>query len=441
MNDIVVLILAGGDSTRFWPLREKLFTEFAGHPLLYYRLKQLAKYNLKKIVIVGSEVNEGLFTKFTVNYPEFSYEFIKQTDERGMAGAVISAKEYIFGKSVLILKPVDLVEDTLFDQFQNALKSNETIDGILTGMHVTSYVPGGYLTVGDGFLTHIIEKPGEKNIPSDLVRIVFDYFTDASTFLAYLERAKTKKDDVYEVALELMAKEGRKLKVLNYNDYWGYLTYPWHVLSVMGFFLQKIKNKKGNNVTIAKSATLVGDIVLEDGVRILENTKIVGPAYIGRNTVVGNNSVIRESMIGANSVVGYSTEITRSYVAGNCWFHTNYIGDSVIADNVGLGGRATIANFRLDEKSISSKIQKEKVDTGRTKLGAIIGQDVRIGVGTLIMPGVKIGKNSFVGSGVILDKDVEDHKAMFVKQTYTVKENRENMGKKSRDSLRKSLKI
>lgn len=238
-----------------------------------------------------------------------------------------------------------------------------------------------------------------------------------------------------------MVRDGKKIKVLNYKDYWGYLTYPWHVLSVTDFFLKKIKSYKGKDVKIAKNATLIEPIILEDGVRLLENTKIVGPAYIGRNTLVGNNCVVRESMIGPNSVLGFSTEVTRSYIAGNCWFHSNYVGDSVIGDNVGMGSRATIANFRLDEKSIYSKVEVDKINTGKTKFGSVIGNDVRIGIGTLIMPGVKIGRGSFVGSGVILSEDLPDGKAIFVNQTYTIKDNREKINKNSRESLRKALKI
>lgn len=441
MDNIIVLILAGGDSTRFWPLKEKLFTQISGRPLLYYRLIQLLKHGLNKIVIVGSTENKELFSKFTLQYPEFSYEFILQKDKRGMAGAVISAKDFIKAKKVLIVKPVDIVEDILFGEFRDKLKSQDSFDGLLTGVQVKQYFPGGYLTVKDDFLTHIIEKPGKADVPSDVVRIVFDYFKDGSLFLSYLDKVKSKNDDHYEVAIEQMVKDGKKLKVLNYKDYWGYLTYPWHILSVMDFFLKKGKSTKGKDILIAKNAIITGQVAFEDGVRVLENAKIVGPAYIGANTLIGNNCVVRESMIGANSVVGFGTEITRSYVAPNCWFHTNYIGDSVIGDNVGMGGKATIANFRLDERNIYSKIGKNKIDTGRTKLGAIIGSDVRIGVGAMIMPGIKIGKSSFVGSGVILSEDLPENKAIFVKQDYIISENREKMNTKTRESLRKGIKI
>ncbi|MBI4067722.1 glucose-1-phosphate thymidylyltransferase, partial [Candidatus Gottesmanbacteria bacterium] len=242
-------------------------------------------------------------------------------------------------------------------------------------------------------------------------------------------------------ALNNMINSGIKFYVLKYNGYWGFLQYPHHLLSVSSFFLSKLKGQKVANTKIAKSAIFKGDVYLGEGVQVLENSKIIGPTYIGKNTLVGNNVVVRESMIGDNCVLGFTTEITRSYVGNNSWFHTNYIGDSIIGDNVGLGAGAILANFRLDEKTISTTIANSKLDTNRTKLGAVVGKNVRIGVNSAIMPGVKIGSESFIGSGVVLDKDLPDHKAIFVKQDYIIKDNTQHVTKSSREKIKSVLKI
>jgi len=243
MNDITVLILAGGDSTRFWPLKNKVFTKFLGKPVLYYRLKQLERYKFSDIVIVGSKETEFLFTRFRHQYPEFSYKYINQSDSHGMAGAVLSAKEYIQGKKILIVKPVDIIEDILFEQLKDYLQKGNYIDGLLTGIHVNSYYPGGYLMVDEDNVNHIFEKPGKDNMPADLVRIVFDYFQSSDLFLEYLDSSKSQKDDLYEIALENMISEHKKIKFMDYKGYWGYLNYPWHVLSVMNSFFQNHKSR------------------------------------------------------------------------------------------------------------------------------------------------------------------------------------------------------
>jgi bifunctional UDP-N-acetylglucosamine pyrophosphorylase/glucosamine-1-phosphate N-acetyltransferase len=98
----------------------------------------------------------------------------------------------------------------------------------------------------------------------------------------------------------------------------------------MSFFLKEIKPHIGNNVVIDPTAKVIGDVYIDDGVKIYEYSKIVGPCYIGKNTIVGNYVLINQSMVGEKSVIGGYTELTRSYLGDNVWTHRAYIGDSVI---------------------------------------------------------------------------------------------------------------
>ena len=104
-----------------------------------------------------------------------------------------------------------------------------------------------------------------------------------------------------------------------------------------------------------------------------------------------------------------------------------------------MGGGAALANLRLDDGSISSHVKESPVNTSKTKLGAIIGQHVRIGVNASIMPGVKIGKGSFIGSGVVLDRDVPEESFCIVKGAYTVSRNRTPSSSLSRDAFKKLI--
>lgn len=439
MKNITVVILGGGDSTRFWPLKDKLFMNFLGKPILYYRLKQLQKYGLTNVVVISSEKNEGLFQRFQNTYPEFEFELVRQTDKRGMGGALLSLEEKIKEKEILVLKPVDLFEDILLNQLEKILR--EKPENVLTGFTTSTYFPGGYLNVRNGQLVHIVEKPKESKTPSNIVRIVFDYFKNASIFLKFLKSSKTAEDDLYEVAIGNMVNEGYQFKIIQYKGYWGYLQYPWHTLSVSALFLSKLKGQNIGKTKIDSSATIKGDVFIEDGVQILENAKIVGPTYIGKNTLVGNNVIIRESMIGENCVLGFATEVTRSFIGNNCWFHSNYIGDSVIDDNVGIGGGTIFANYRLDEQTVFSYIGDKRVDTKKTKLGVMVGENVRIGVNTSIMPGVKIGRNTFIGAGLNIESDVENDKLCVGKTTLVIKDNKRGIKGSPRDKLKLNLKV
>jgi len=112
-------------------------------------------------------------------------------------------------------------------------------------------------------------------------------------------------------------------------------------------------------------------------------------------------------------LIGGYSEVTRSYLGNKVFLHRNYVGDSVIADNVLMGAGAVLANFRFDGQPIRSKVLKEKITTSFLKLGAIIGERSKVGVNATILPGVKIGKKTFIGPGQIVKEDIADNKFFF----------------------------
>ena len=189
------------------------------------------------------------------------------------------------------------------------------------------------------------------------------------------------------------------------------------MLDVNDVLLKTVSHHRGKNILIKSNVIIEGEVHIEDDVKIFENTKIIGPCYIGKGTIIGNNNIIRQSYLGANCVTGFNSDISRSYIGDDCWFHNNYIGDSVLEGNVSMGGGASCANLRLDDGPIYSTVKNEALHTTKHKLGALVGKHTRIGVHTSIMPGIKIGKGSFVGSGVVLDKDLPEDSFCIVKSS------------------------
>lgn len=404
-----VLMLAGGDSTRMWPFSDKYNIYFAGYTLIDIAFQKLIRHGFKKVVVVTNKLNDGFINGRIKYYPQLIVTTQIQFDPNDMAGAILSAEQYIRNSSLLIVSPADIIEDSAYMDLKRLLDGNP--DGVIPGVTMDTYFPGGYITVSGNTVTGIVEKPGPKKRPSNIVNFVFDYFRESSDLLTALRKADSGKNVLmpYEKALDFLIKSGSVFKFLPYKGYWGYMKYPWHILSLMDYFLDRLSDTRGKNVFLAKSANISGKVVLSDNVQILENAKIVGPAYIGRGTVIGNNSLVIRSMLGNHSVVGFNTEITRSFIGDECWFHSNYIGDSVMGNNISFGAGSVLANYRLNESEISSVVEKETINTGRIKFGSVIGNKVRIGVNTSVMPGIKIGNNTLVGAGVVLDKDLRDN--------------------------------
>lgn len=438
MNFPTLVLLAGGSSSRFAPLKEKILFKFLGRTLIERQLETFKNAGFERVIVIASENN---------------YEQVKQEIEKvdntvvvkvqvgnGQAGAVNTAlSEIDDGEGILIANMNDIFADSIFEKFKAELLSNPD-QQILVGYYSEKYFPGGYFTLQDDKVIGIVEKPGEGNEPSKIVNLVFDYFPQAGKLKKYLNEADSEKDDVYETALDNMMKAGEIFHYVEHKGMWLTIKYPWHVLAMMQYYLGNIGGQEiSPNTTIAESAKIIGNVVIEDGVKIFDNAVIKGPVYIGRNSIVANNALVRDSHIGNDCVVGYSTEIARSYISDRCWFHTNYVGDSVFGQNVSLGSGAVTANLRLDEQSVLMNVKGEKVNTGLNKLGNIIGNNVRIGVNSSLSPGIKIGSKVFIGSNVLVHEDIEEGKYVYAKQELIIKDNTFDITKVNREEIKRNL--
>ncbi|MCL4377934.1 MAG: sugar phosphate nucleotidyltransferase [Actinobacteria bacterium] len=391
-----ILILAGGDSTRFWPLRKKSYKMLFGKTLIDHLINAVNKYTEKLTIIVNK--SDLAYFKNKIN----DTKIIAQKENlNGQAGAILSAKNYIFG-STLVLNAEDIFDYGVLNQYlQLIAKAN--YDCILLAKKVDHYFPGGYLKIAKNKVVNIIEKPDPKNVPSNFVRLVVDYFKDFQFLIKNIEESKASDDHRYEAGINSYLQKQNNTTFLNYVNRWYPLKYPWHLLNIMHYFLEKTDNQIeiGKNVKIAKTA------------------KVVGPCYIGDNTVIGDFTMVRESHIGNNCLIGGYSEVTRSYLGNRVWLHRNYVGDSILDNNVQMGADAVIANFRFDEKTVKSKLNNEKIDTGLTKFGAVIGSNTKIGVNSTLLPGIKIGSNTFVAPGYTISTDVDDN--MFIYHRKTIK--------------------
>lgn len=406
------IILAGGDSDRFWPLKHKILTSFLGKPFISYLADHLSQY-CSRVFIVTNEVNNTLIQNATNNL----YSYIVQDNRySGMAGAVLSCQEKIKGETIII-NASDYFNFEIIRQIID--KSQDlSIEAILIAKKVDSYFPGGYLTTDGNTVISIIEKPLPQETPSDLVNLVIDYYKEFDQFISYIKKAQTNDDDRFEKGLNCMIKE-RRVEWIQYSDYWYALKYPWNILQLMKFFLSQsnLKNEFSKSVSVSPTASVAENVILGKGVRIGDFTKITGPSYIGENTIIGDYSLVRESHIGSNCLIGSSTEVARSFIGDEVSLHRNYVGDSIISDNVLIGAGTVTANFRFDEKEIGSYISEKKVNTYMRKLGSIIGSRTKIGVNSVIFPGVKIGCNVRVGPGEKVQNDLPDNILYFGEKT------------------------
>ncbi len=418
-----VVFLCGGIGKRMFPItRDKCLLEFLGKTLLEHQIDRARKAGLNNFVFICIQqiISE---IKSICQRTKVDAEYAVQKEPKGMADALLSAEDIISDEEILLVNPDDLFDSSLYNKVLDERKVGG-FDSYITGYKVKSYFPGGYLILGDrGELEGIYEKPPVGREPSDLVNIVVHLHLETKHLIDKIKSTQSVKDDVYERALTKMIKDGARMKVVPYDGRWVSIKYPWNILDAVEYFLDSQQDSViSSKAFVSDKATVSGKLLVEDGVRVLEGVVVKGPCYIGRNTIIGNNSLVRDySHIGRDCIIGYSTEVKHAYIGNSSLFHSNYIGDSVISDNCLFGDKALTANVRLDKKTVQVTIGGRKVDTGRSKLGAIVGEESSIGVGSLLMPGVKIGPRSIVGPGVVLNKDLKSNSQIILKQTYKIK--------------------
>lgn len=408
----IVVILAGGIGRRFRPFQiSKPLYKVLGQTLIERTVQKAQKAGFEQFVIVTNPKDQTVIDPLFRN--QKNIQTVIQVDPCGMGNALLSVKKQVNDHPIIVLNATDQVEQKLFDQMFKKAKLKKPF---VVGKKVTEYFNGGYLVINWKKLKGVMEKPGAGNEPSDMINLVFHFFPNASDFIKIIEKTPPDISRQYEDALTSYMQK-TDFSVIEYDGYWQATKYPWDILLMTKTLLENELKKGVKTNQIDPTAKIDKNVYLGEGVIIYENAVIKGPSYIGANSVVGNNTVIRQSYVGEDSVIGTNCELVRSYIGDHCWLHQNYVGDSVLESNVAMGAGAVTANFRLDEQSVPFHVDRQKIDTGMDHLGALIAADVRIGVNSSLMPGIKIGHNTIIGPNTLVEKDVERFTGVFSQST------------------------
>lgn len=403
-----VVFLCGGVGKRMLPLSEdKFLLKFLGRTLLHHQVERARKAGLNEFLLIGNPGNIDKIKAVAADIAGAEFAFAVQEKPRGMANALEAARGMLPDEPVIVVNPNDVFESQVYTSVMERCRKGPARSYLLA-YEVEEYFPGGYLVVDDdGKVSGIVEKPGRGNQPSNLVNIVVHLHTRPGELLEHIASAAASADDVYEQAISNMIAEGHRVEAVRYNGFWKAIKYPWDIFAVMEYFLKGMEGNIPPGASISPTAVIEGEVLMEEGVRVLENAVIRGPCYIGRGSVIGNNALVRGgSHIGEGCVVGYGTEMKHCYIGDRCWFHRNYLGDSIVGSDCSLGAGTVTANVRLDGGNIRVKVGGESIDTGRDYLGALIGNGVRTGINVSLMPGVRIGAGCLVSPHLCLTEDL-----------------------------------
>lgn len=170
------------------------------------------------------------------------------------------------------------------------------------------------------------------------------------------------------------------------------VTYPWEALPKIADFIIEIGKKLDKNKYEE----------VKENVWIAKSAKVAPTAYIAEPCIICENAEVRhcafirgKAIVGEGAVVGNSTELKNVILFNKVQVpHYNYVGDSILGYKAHMGAGSITSNVKSDKKLVIVKNGKEQIETGIKKFGAMLGDNVEVGCGTVLNPGSVVGRES-----------------------------------------------
>ncbi len=172
------------------------------------------------------------------------------------------------------------------------------------------------------------------------------------------------------------------------------VTYPWEALDGLGAFIALL----GETLPAEEYEHPAPTVWIHKTARVFQS------AYFGENIIIGADTEVRHcafirgnALVGAGAVVGNSTELKNVILFDGVQVpHYNYVGDSVLGYKAHMGAGAITSNVKSDKTPVAVRADGTVIETGRKKFGAMLGDLVEVGCGSVLNPGTVIGRNTRV---------------------------------------------
>lgn len=382
------IILAAGEGQRLRPftrLIPKVMLPVAGKPILAYVVEALARNGVRRLVIVVGYRKEHVQDYFgSGKNLGVEITYVTQPKQLGTAHALMQARE-LADERFLVVAGDNVIDPDAIAPLVTAAGSTMLIRA---QDDVSKY---GAVTVQDGLVREVIEKPAEK--ASGLV----------STGIYALGREVFSFMD-YEVQLtsiiQKMIAGGHRIFGQETEGTWLDAVYPWDLLKLNAAILGRVSPSLGG--TVEENVTIKGAVSIGEGTVIRSNTYIVGPVVIGDNCEIGPSvCIFPSSTIGNHVVIAPFTIVRNSSIGEKCTLGPgSSILDSVIAVGTNIGSHFAA---RSGQATVSIDGQHHEV-----KMGAVIGSYCQIDDGVTVEPGVMVGNSCRVKALKVIGENVPD---------------------------------
>jgi len=360
--------------------RPKVMLPVAGIPILEHIICRARQAGVQSFIVVIGYGRKAVCSHFRDGSGlGVRIDYAVQEEQLGTGHALLAAQSWAEDR-FLVLNG-DVLPDV--ESLQNLIASEENAVAAIEVQDPKRY---GVFLQEKGYFQSVVEKSAHP--PSDLANAGI-YSLHESIFEALAKAPRSERGE-YELTdgLNLLAEE-EKIKILKLKS-WLEIGRPWDILEANEMLLQDLEPCIMGEAE--PGATLKGKVSVGKNSLIMAGAYIEGPVIIGEDCKIGPNCYIRPaSCIGNRVRVGNAVEIKNSAIMdGTRIGHLSYVGDSVIGYGCNFGAGTICSNLRHDKANIRSYVKGDGVDSGRRKLGVIMGDDVLTGIHTTIYPGTVV---------------------------------------------------
>jgi bifunctional UDP-N-acetylglucosamine pyrophosphorylase/glucosamine-1-phosphate N-acetyltransferase len=413
-------ILAAGEGVRLRPItatRPKHLIKVGGKPILEHCLNALKAAGIDETVIVVHYMADMVRQHFG-DGKEFGLK-IEYAEQKAMLGTgnAVSAVEPFMKDDFLLVNG-----DLLFaaEAVKSVVQLHQKEKPAVTIAVVPVDTPEDYGIVeleNDQHVKRIVEKPAAGQAPTNLANAgIYVFSTEIFTKIRETSASSRGEWEIPDT-LSLMITEKKLVSAAKISrEEWIDIGRPWDLFDANRWVLMRIKHKICG--IVENGAHLIGPVTVAETARIRSGAYVEGPAFIDEESDLGPNCYIRPcTSIGRKVRIGNACEIKNSMIMDNAHIgHLSYVGDSIIGERCNLGAGTIIANYRLDSGTVPMMVKDTVMDSRRKKLGVVLGDDVKTGINSLFMPGVKVGNASWVGPNVMVQRDLPPKSIILLKQ-------------------------
>jgi UDP-N-acetylglucosamine diphosphorylase/glucosamine-1-phosphate N-acetyltransferase len=420
------VLLAAGAGERLLPLtstRPKHLLKVGGKPILQFCLDAIKVAGITEAIIITHYKSEAIRSYFGDGTKlGLKITYVEQPKILGTGNAAGVAEPHLDSDFVLIYGDLLFGQDAVKDVLSK-FKSGKTaaVMGVVPVDHPENY--GIIEQDSQKHVKRIVEKPAAGKAPSDLANAGVYVFSKDVFDKIKQTKASVRGEWELTDAITMLAEEGKTVVAAELSkDDWFDVGRPWDLLDANVWALKRMDHKVLGKVE--EGAHIIGPVTVAETARIRSGAYIEGPVFIDEEADVGPNCYVRAgTSLGRKTRVGNGCEIKNCIIMdGTHVGHLSYVGDSIFGEKCNLGAGTITANLRFDDGQIKMVIKDKVVDTGRRKLGAILGDNVKTGIKSLFMPGVKVGSGTWVGANFMVERDLPANSIALLKQNIEIKQ-------------------